>query len=602
MANRVAEIQLHSTPDQWQYVSTKSNPADLLSRGCSLDSEELVRFWLEGPVWLREAKLPAPVRIGKAEFDQAIAEARVGNMAAVNVLHTTSTSQATSSLLKERHFSSWPKAVRAIAYCKRYFQKRILKEKLILGSPIQAAEYFAAERVLLSDLQRADFPSEVANGGSRLAKSSKLYLYNPFMDDQGILRCRSRLEMSGDLSFGEKFPVILDGRNYFVRLLIAWIHKNKCLHSPGITTNLHHVRTEYLILRARSTTMKVLKECRVCAKFRAKPAGEVVPPLPAFRIEEAKCFEFTGCDFAGPVMVRNDEGEKSKAYIVLFVCAVSRAIYLELTPDLTTFEFLLVLRKFINRHPAVRRIISDNGSTFKRAEKELELAHNNIRNAETQKFLSGTQVRWEFITDRAPTQGAWWERCVQLVKRPLRKILGTNVPRFRELESILSEIELCVNQRPISALTSSDCEVRALCPADLVNGYNARSRFPDTSVVAMPSSKRDQPILAQQVWKRQESIMRGFWKRFRIEYLTQLRGAVETRPAPAVPLSVGDIVLISDPSPSRSFWPLAKIVNLFGGERTDLRKRSCMVKLENGKIVKRPISMIYPLGINENDQ
>ena len=191
---------------------------------------------------------------------------------------------------------------------------------------------------------------------------------------------------------------------------------------------------------------------------------------------------------------------------------------------------------------------------------------------------------------------------VGCIKRPLRKIIGTNLPRFRELESILSEIELCVNLRPMTALPSGDCEVRALCPADLVNGYNARSRFPDVSMTNLKINNRDLPIIMTKTWKRQEAVMKAFWKRFRLEYLGQLRNAVETKPATPHVLNVGDVCLMADPSPSRGYWPLCKVVNVFGGERTDLRKRSCMVMRGDGKILKRPIHSIYPLGISQAEE
>lgn len=583
-------------------MATKSNPADLLSRGVSIDSEETLNFWTEVPSWLSEPKLPEIQKIGRADFADAIEEAKKAECLTSATFTVVAAEPEIHQLLDEKHFSSWPKAVRTLAYVRRWFKKRILKQNLSMASPISSAEYFEAEETLIKNIQNVDFPAEGANGGVKLHKSSKLFLYNPMADEKGILRCRSRLEKSGDLSFGEKSPILLDGRNYFTRLLIAWIHKSKCLHSPGITTNLHHIRTEYLILRARSTTKKVLKDCITCARYRAKPAAEVIPPLPAFRLEESNPYSFTGIDFAGPVMVKDNEGNKSEAYIVLYVCALTRAVSLDLTPDFTSFEFLLSLRKFINRHPAVRTIISDNASTFKRAEKELQIAYDNIQKEEVQALLAESKIKWEFITDRAPTQGAFWERVVQLVKRPLRKILGTNIVRFRELESILSEIELCINLRPITPLTSNECEIRALCPADFLNGYHAKARFPDTSVLAMPNRAVEQAIIMTRAWKKQETIMKGFWKRFRTEYLAQLRSAHEIKPRSPHKLNIGDVCLLSDPSPSRSYWPLCRIVNLFGGQRTDLRQRSCMVKLGNGKIVKRPISMIYPPGFGENNQ
>ncbi|CAB0004838.1 unnamed protein product [Nesidiocoris tenuis] len=52
IANRVTEIQHHSEFSQWKYVNTKSNPADLVSRG--VNPRELIQnlLWWNGPQWL----------------------------------------------------------------------------------------------------------------------------------------------------------------------------------------------------------------------------------------------------------------------------------------------------------------------------------------------------------------------------------------------------------------------------------------------------------------------------------------------------------------------------------------------------------------------
>ena len=128
--------------------------------------------------------------------------------------------------------------------------------------------------------------------------------------EDGLIRCHSRLEKSGDLSFGEKFPII--GRNHFVRLLIYWIHASYTLHSSGISTNLHHIRSRFLVLRARSTTNKVLRDRMICREFRAKAASETTSVLPALRIEGETPFLTTGIYMAGPIKSRTTKARNSK--------------------------------------------------------------------------------------------------------------------------------------------------------------------------------------------------------------------------------------------------------------------------------------------------
>ena len=52
-ANRVGEVQDHSSPDEWRWVPTEDNPSDLITRGASPDSLKPGSFWQSGPSWLK---------------------------------------------------------------------------------------------------------------------------------------------------------------------------------------------------------------------------------------------------------------------------------------------------------------------------------------------------------------------------------------------------------------------------------------------------------------------------------------------------------------------------------------------------------------------
>ena len=52
VANRVAFIREESSPSQWRYIDSKSNPADEASRGVTADVFVRNGRWLKGPVFL----------------------------------------------------------------------------------------------------------------------------------------------------------------------------------------------------------------------------------------------------------------------------------------------------------------------------------------------------------------------------------------------------------------------------------------------------------------------------------------------------------------------------------------------------------------------
>lgn len=64
------------------------------------------------------------------------------------------------------------------------------------------------------------------------------------------------------------------------------------------------------------------------------------PPLPSFCVQEAPPFLYTAIDFDGPLYAHSKGTSRSeKVWICLFTCCVTRAIHLELVPDLTTTTY-----------------------------------------------------------------------------------------------------------------------------------------------------------------------------------------------------------------------------------------------------------------------
>ncbi len=59
------------------------------------------------------------------------------------------------------------------------------------------------------------------------------------------------------------------------------------------------------------------------------------------------------------------KNEKGKAYIVIFTCAVLRAVHLEVTKSQTAEEFQRKLNAFITRKTRPQQIVSDNAAVFK---------------------------------------------------------------------------------------------------------------------------------------------------------------------------------------------------------------------------------------------
>ena len=134
------------------------------------------------------------------------------------------------------------------------------------------------------------------------------------------------------LEYDQKYPIILGGyKSLFTRLLIADVHQ-RSLHK-GIEFTLNCVRSKLWICQGRKTVEQVLKNCVVCNRYLTRPVlNPPSPDLQDFRISILSySFQFVGLDFAGPLLDKSGKDSALKAYILLFTCASSRAIHLDIT-------------------------------------------------------------------------------------------------------------------------------------------------------------------------------------------------------------------------------------------------------------------------------
>ena len=151
------------------------------------------------------------------------------------------------------------------------------------------------------------------------------------------------------------------------------------------------VRESYWIRKLRQLTQKVIRKCYGCKSFQA--AAFANPPtgnLPRECTEGSIPFQVIGVDFAGPIYYRQTGKSEGKVYIILYTCSLTRALYLEVLPDMTCEEFLGSFKRVIaNREGRPQKVISDNGRTFIAVEKCL---HKIMRNEKVQDFLAHHKI------------------------------------------------------------------------------------------------------------------------------------------------------------------------------------------------------------------
>jgi len=202
-------------------------------------------------------------------------------------------------------------------------------------------------------------------------------------------------------------------------------------------------------------------------------------------------FDKVGVDYAGPVLIKYGHVRKPtvvKAYICVFVSLTVKAVHLELVSDLTADAFIACLRRFISRRGLPSLIWSDHGTNFVGAAHEIKNLYQFLRNSSTQdaitKFLTTKNINWKFIPQNAPHFGGLWEAAVKSMKTHLRKVVGSVKLTFEEMSTLLTQVEACLNSRPLVPLPNDDDGIEALTPGHFLIGQPLQA-LPDDSFLTI---------------------------------------------------------------------------------------------------------------------
>ena len=361
------------------------------------------------------------------------------------------------------------------------------------GNRLTCQEICQAEFNFLKYLQSQMFSSE---------KDKKLASLLTFVHSDGLLRLKTKIVERND-SFPFLCPILLDGKNKVVELLIRETHENLC--HAGVQTVMCHLREKFWILSMRKTVRSVVLKCVICKRFDVKNMKADPAPLPVHRVKDAAVFEVTGVDFAGPVFLRGQQ----KGWIYLYTCAVYRAVHLELVTSKSTKTFLDSLRRFIGRRGRPSIIYSDNGTNFVGADNAFESLNWDT----IVEYSSAKRIDWRFNPPSAAWWGGWWERLIGMLKVILRKILGKANVSYEEMCTVLCDCELTLNSRPLTYVSEESNDLMALTPAMFLHDIK-ETGTPDIDVL-------NQIDLSSR-FKRKQELIEHLRVRFRKEYLSQL--------------------------------------------------------------------------------
>ena len=139
----------------------------------------------------------------------------------------------------------------------------------------------------------------------------------------------------------------------------------------GVSLTMADVRREYWIPCLCSLTKKIRKACYGCKRlFQVTAFNNALPRvLLEHRTVGSRTFEVIRVDYAGPIYYSTNKSRGSKAYLLLFLFSLTRAVHIQALQNQMTNEFIRTLKLFITRRGRRPKIYSDNAQTFVSAAK-----------------------------------------------------------------------------------------------------------------------------------------------------------------------------------------------------------------------------------------
>ena len=464
------------------------------------------------------------------------------------------------------------------------------------GCPLTTQELDRAGSYWFSVMQHLHFRKEVehvkrgkeAGVDSPVSSSSIISSLNPFLDDNGLLRVGGR-QRNATFSYNSRHPIILHSKHPLAKLLIRSehlriVHGGPLLVSASLSCNFH-------LVSGHRAICSVTRSCVTCRRRSAKPKPQMMGQLPVERITPDIVFSNVGVEYAGPVYLKQGSTRKPtlvKAYICVFVSLSVKAVHLEAVSDLTTESFLACLRRFIARRGRPTLIWSDHGTNFIGANRTLKELFKFIRSQKTEEvlsdFFSNQGITWRFIPERAPHFGGLWEAAVKSLKKHLSRIVSNTKLNFEELTTVLSQIEACLNSRPLGTMPHNDDDgIEILTPGHFIIGRPMQA--------LTDNALSYKPIAILRKWYLCEALVRHFWERWSSEYLIDLRSYYKWK-QPNKNLCKGDVVGLRDDSMTPAQWPIARILDTRQGK--DGLVRVVTLKTKDG-VYTRPVTKVAPL-------
>ncbi|KAL0859308.1 hypothetical protein ABMA27_011110 [Loxostege sticticalis] len=581
--HRVNEIQETTFGSTWNYVPTRDNPADLVSRGVKADQISDSQLWWSGPTFLMQDEVNWP-KLSKDIEKQDLPE-MICNF--VNQSDNQIPNLINHNIVQEliQKYSNFNYLQRILAYLKRYIYNLQNPHNKLHGS-LSNQEMQSSLKCILRTAQYEMFQDEylILKSGNSLPHKNRLVSLSPFLDSDDIIRVGGRLDNS-PYDYNVKHPILLCSKHHLTKILFLSVHR-KLLHA-GPQLLLANVRQNYWPLGGRNLSRCTVQKCTVCFRHRAQSIQPIMGQLPNSRSNLEFPFLNSSVDYAGPILIADRKGRGCKlikSYICIFVCLAVKAVHLELVTDLTKEAYMAALNRFVSRRGKPRSILSDNGTTFVGTCNQLR---EFLQNSNIADDVGQEGIEFHFVPAYSPHFNGISEAAVRSTKHHLKRLLKLTHFTYEEMATCLTQIEAVLNSRPLTPLSTDPLDFSALTPSHFLIGRSLTS-------VPHPQVADSGNISRLERFQRVEYIKQHFWKRFNTEYISLLQQKTKWSTSRG-DITVGSLVLVKDKALPPLCWLLGRVVQVYPG--SDGIVRVAELKTKKGTI-RRGFNNICPLPLS----
>ncbi len=582
--NKLHKIRASTSPQEWNWVPSESNPADWATRGKDPRYLQENQLWKRGPPFLLSNRGEWPQSPALIRTSEVLKEMKKVEQVFVQV-------QEPEFPLPIMRYSTWTRALSLPTKVLLWRDRARVKLGLAPLQPVAVR----AERILIRLAQ-----TQLREGGKtglpvgRWRREFGLTQLEPFLDECGLLRGRGRLSQAKLLPRDAREPIILPPQHWTTRLLVRHVHGQELQHAGGVSYTLNRLVSRFWLPRGRQVVFNEVSACTVCKRRLKKPLSQPVGDLPALRFPQQKGdeapFAVTAVDCAGPFKVKRGRSYESY-YMLLLTCCHIRAVRLELLSDLTTDSFLLALTRAGSHGVNPHTILSDNGGNFDGANRLLRALWAALPQQELEQRRPS--IRWRFNPPYASHYGGVFERLIGAAKAALYHALPSHLTlSLEQLQTAFAVVEDILNTRPLAYVSSHAADLQPLTPNHFLGGGASRcwiSFAEDTAGSTL--AKR---------WTAVHKITAAFWARFYKEIVPFMLLTTSRRAAaPTSQLAEGDVVMFMLPDGQKR-WPLGRVQQVFPGP--DGRIRTVDIKAaaaQGGAVFRRDVrhvSLLLPAG------